>query len=194
MRSLVPIAFVGGFFLAGIVYASIPDSNGLIHGCYAKKGGGLRVIDSGTGQNCNTKQEAPVNWNRSGPPGPPGPSDAYTIGGSRQIFGDETHNTIASMSLPQGFFVISVVLRIAAQDTPRGAFVTCVNLQDGGPIQNGAGNMDVPQNAVVMMPLLGLAGIRNTASPLTLVCWDFGATVNIDAFVVATKIGAIHDL
>ena len=54
--------------------------------------------------------------------------------------------------------------------------------------------MDIPQNAVVMMPLLGLAGIRNTASPLTLVCWDFGATVNIDAFVVATKIGAIHDL
>jgi len=46
----------------GIAYASIPDSTGVIHGCYLKKNGALRVIDSDTSAACDAKKELPLNW------------------------------------------------------------------------------------------------------------------------------------
>jgi hypothetical protein len=151
------------------------------------------VIDTGTGQSCNAGKEAALNWNRSGPPGAPGPSDAYTWRGSHQIPGDETHHDIASASLPPGSFVVSVVLSVQAANTSGGTLITCVILQDGGEIYNGGGRMSVEASRVVIMPMLARAILRN-ATPLTLTCWAFGAEVTIDAFAVATKIGTIHDL
>ncbi len=57
---------------AGVVaYASIPDANGVIHGCYKKSGGTLRVIDSAV-ERCGAS-ETPLNWNQTGPQGPQGP-------------------------------------------------------------------------------------------------------------------------
>jgi hypothetical protein len=56
------VAVIGG----GIGWAAIPDSSGVIHGCYAKSNGALRAID--TGQTCG-KSEVPLNWNQTGPPG-----------------------------------------------------------------------------------------------------------------------------
>jgi len=53
---------------AGTAYASIPDGSGVIHGCYATKGGTLRVVDSAT--SACLKGELPLNWNLQGPPGP----------------------------------------------------------------------------------------------------------------------------
>lgn len=57
---------------AGAAYATIPDSNGVIHGCYAKSGGTLRVIDAGV-TSCKTG-ETSLDWNRTGPPGAAGPA------------------------------------------------------------------------------------------------------------------------
>ena len=54
-----------------IGWASIPDSSGVIHGCYDSKGT-LRVIDYPQAQ-C-TKNETLLNWNQTGPQGPPGPT------------------------------------------------------------------------------------------------------------------------
>src|SRR5215472_8610648 len=56
-----------------VAYASIPDSNGVIHGCYVVKGGSLRVIDTAKGQTCATGQHS-LNWNQKGTQGPPGPA------------------------------------------------------------------------------------------------------------------------
>jgi hypothetical protein len=58
--------------LSGIAYATIPDSNGVIHGCYQKTTGSLRVIDTDVGQSC-TPSEKTLSWNKEGPPGPSGP-------------------------------------------------------------------------------------------------------------------------
>src|SRR6266480_803225 len=55
----------------GMAYASIPDSNGAIHGCYAQRDGSLRVIDAPS-QTCGSKETA-LNWNAQGPQGPAGP-------------------------------------------------------------------------------------------------------------------------
>jgi len=72
--SLTLIAAVAAVILAaasGIAYASIPDANGLIHSCYQKIKGQLRVINTDNGQNCNPN-EVSLNWNQTGPQGPQG--------------------------------------------------------------------------------------------------------------------------
>jgi hypothetical protein len=57
----VAVAISGG----AIAYASIPDSSGVIHGCYTVSGGALRVIDTAKGQTCATGQHS-LNWNQKG--------------------------------------------------------------------------------------------------------------------------------
>ncbi|MFC6134695.1 hypothetical protein [Streptomyces spororaveus] len=62
--------------IAGVAVASIPDSDGVIHGCIGQGTGTVRVIDSAQ-QQCLPQLETPLNWNQSGPPGssgPPGPA------------------------------------------------------------------------------------------------------------------------
>src|SRR5437870_3505192 len=59
--------------LAGASRASIPDSNGVIHGCYDTKKGTLRVVDTSAGGTCTTKENA-ITWAQQGPPGASGPT------------------------------------------------------------------------------------------------------------------------
>jgi hypothetical protein len=56
---------------AGVAYATIPDASGVIHGCYAKINGQLRVINTDAGGKC-VGGEMPLNWNQTGPQGPAG--------------------------------------------------------------------------------------------------------------------------
>ena len=65
----------------GVAYATIPGSNGTINGCYEKRTGILRVIDSSAGAKC-LSFETPISWNQqgqrgatgaAGPQGPTGP-------------------------------------------------------------------------------------------------------------------------
>ena len=73
----VALAIVALLTVAGgVAYATIPDSNGVIHGCYDSKSGALRVIDPSTSQTCLNKETA-VTWNQTGPQGPAGPSPRY---------------------------------------------------------------------------------------------------------------------
>jgi hypothetical protein len=72
---------------AGMAYAAIPDSNGVVQACYQKVNGQLRVIDTSKGGSCNASETA-LSWNQTGPPGakgttgakgatgPPGPAGA----------------------------------------------------------------------------------------------------------------------
>jgi hypothetical protein len=53
------------------VFASIPDSAGVIHACFKSSNGQLRVIDSPT-QHCRNGETA-ISWNQVGQQGPPGP-------------------------------------------------------------------------------------------------------------------------
>src|SRR5262245_62098219 len=65
--------------VGGIAYATIPDSGGAIHGCYAKSGGSLRVIDASV-TNCKSTETA-LSWNQAGQqglPGPPGETAAWS--------------------------------------------------------------------------------------------------------------------
>jgi hypothetical protein len=81
MRKLIAAAFVVGVLAAvgGIAYATIPDENGVIHGCRNNGSGSLRVIDSAS-QSC-TPAETALDWNQLGPKGdkgdPGGVLDVY---------------------------------------------------------------------------------------------------------------------
>ena len=55
------IAAVAGCAFAGIAYAAIPDSNGVIQGCYKTVGGDLRVIDAGAGGACKPSEQS-LDW------------------------------------------------------------------------------------------------------------------------------------
>ena len=63
----------------GIAYATIPDENGVIHGCRNDGSGILRVIDTAT-DSCSPA-ETPLEWNQQGPKGekgdPGGVLDVY---------------------------------------------------------------------------------------------------------------------
>jgi Collagen triple helix repeat (20 copies) len=56
----------------GVATGSIPDSGGVIHGCYQKNEGQLRVIDSSQGDSCRPSETA-LSWNQQGPQGTAGP-------------------------------------------------------------------------------------------------------------------------
>jgi hypothetical protein len=80
--------------LGGVAYATIPDSNGTIHGCYQKTNGTLRVVDDGA--TCRQSEQA-LDWNqqgRPGPPGPPGSSVAYD-----EEAGEVTTNSLTPVDL-----------------------------------------------------------------------------------------------
>src|SRR3954454_14664 len=68
------LGVVAGAFLAGgaVALAAIPDSSGVIHGCYQKNVGNLRVIDPDAGDKCRPP-EITISWNQTGPVGPVGP-------------------------------------------------------------------------------------------------------------------------
>jgi hypothetical protein len=68
---LATAAVAGLGLAAGIAYATIPDS-GVIHGCYQKNDGQLRVIDTQAGAGCRASEQ-PLDWNEAGAPGPAGP-------------------------------------------------------------------------------------------------------------------------
>ncbi len=56
---------------SGVAVAAIPDSSGVIHGCYSNRTGALRVIDVSAGDSCSAK-ETVLTWNEEGPQGPAG--------------------------------------------------------------------------------------------------------------------------
>jgi Collagen triple helix repeat (20 copies) len=65
------LALVGGATAAlgaGLGYAAIPDTQGVVNGCYDKNHGALRVIDTEAGKQC-LPSEVPIRWNEKGPQG-----------------------------------------------------------------------------------------------------------------------------
>ncbi len=54
--------------VAALAQAGVPDTSGVIHGCYnPNQANRLRVIDTAKGQKCTAVEKA-LNWNQSGPP------------------------------------------------------------------------------------------------------------------------------
>src|SRR6478735_6457788 len=84
---MVALLAAAALTAGGIAYASIPDAHGVIHGCYSRNGGTLRVIDADNGETCDIAKgkETPLDWNQTGrqgekgEPGDPGISGYETV-------------------------------------------------------------------------------------------------------------------
>jgi hypothetical protein len=61
---------VASVLAAGIAYASIPGSGGVIHACFKSNNGQVRLVESAA--DCNPSEQA-IQWNQIGPQGPAGP-------------------------------------------------------------------------------------------------------------------------
>jgi hypothetical protein len=69
-RWLAVMAVAALLGIGGVAYATIPNS-GVIHGCYTRSGGSLRVIDASV-TTCKSTETA-LDWNVQGAIGPQGP-------------------------------------------------------------------------------------------------------------------------
>jgi hypothetical protein len=181
---------VGGalFGLASAVQASIPDANGVIHGCYgangAKATGGstLNVVDTGSA-GCS-KGQTELTWDQT--------TTAYDTEGS-QLIPQGGFTNVASMSIPAGSFVISATVDVHGilSNVPTNSIVTCVVTSSDTSVLGAGATISVEPFQVIQMPLLGRSS--GPAATLVLECSSGGFDASADAFIVATKIGTIHD-
>jgi hypothetical protein len=77
IQSLVVVA---GAVVGGTAYASIPDANGVIHGCYNAVSGATRIIDPAL-STC-TIHEKSLKWEQTGKQGPQGATGAAGAAGA----------------------------------------------------------------------------------------------------------------
>ena len=114
MRSKLAIVVIGAaaaLAIGSIALAAIPDGGGVVHGCYDKGSGQLRVTDTQTNQPkpCTVK-EAALDWSLRGPqgvPGPQGPAGPAGAPGADPVadafvgrFGEDVGNAAAANSVP----------------------------------------------------------------------------------------------
>jgi hypothetical protein len=77
-KRIAGIAAIALAAAAGAAYAAIPGGDGVVHGCFTKSSGALRVIDA-SATTCKSGEGA-LNWNQQGlpgvkgDPGAPGPA------------------------------------------------------------------------------------------------------------------------
>ena len=90
----VAVLALGG----GVALATIPGAGGVIHACYGKLGGAVRVVDTAT---CRAT-ENPLTWNQTGPQGPMGPQGPKGAEGPQGSKGDQGLQGLAGQQGPKG--------------------------------------------------------------------------------------------
>jgi hypothetical protein len=139
LGTLVALAALGG-----VAWASIPSTNGIIYGCYNKRSGVLRVINTSVRQRCRRRESA-LNWEEVGPQGkrgatgpkgatgsrgqtgqtgqtgPEGPSNAYFAAqtGTSKLSSSSTN--VLVLPVPAGKYVVSASVEITNEDTSQEA-------------------------------------------------------------------------
>jgi hypothetical protein len=130
--------------VGGIAYASIPDSNGVIHGCYVKTIGKLRVIDSG-GKGCE-KGEKPLNWSQTGTGtiGPTGPTGATGLAGATGATGPTGPTGALSSAYLDAYEAAFKVVQVGSAvpfDTVFSVSVSGITLTGGTDVTVAAGGV-----------------------------------------------------
>src|ERR1700735_661728 len=116
-------AVVGSVLVGGVAFAAIPDSNGVINGCYQKNVGNLRVIDPSAGDSCRPS-EVPISWSQIGPQGPQGQKGDTGDTGPAGPAGPAGPKGDTGATGPQG---VPGNLALAGKSCPSGEVVTGFN-------------------------------------------------------------------
>jgi hypothetical protein len=115
----IVLAALALLVLGGVAYAAIPDSGGVIHGCYKTSDGKLRVIDSAS-ESCVSGETA-LNWSQTGPAGATGATGAA---GANGVSGREVVNASEFLTpgplRPDGFRYAAVRAECSEGKVPTG--------------------------------------------------------------------------
>jgi hypothetical protein len=129
---------VAALAAGALAYATIPDTNGVVHGCYKVQQGALRVIDTEQGQTCLSIERSLV-WSQTGQQGEQGPPG--TSGWEKKT-GVETFTAPFTSVDPtdyQAFVVCSAGKKVLGG----GALVQWFDAA-GGDVQTGYVAVDAP--------------------------------------------------
>lgn len=190
------IALIAVFLLAGVAYASIPDSSGVIHACYVNYGNlphVVRVIDTDAGQKC-TSQETALTWNQTGPQGPAGaqgpqgsqgpqgPAGPVTVVSTRiapYSFSGTLAATVATLNLGAGSYILQAKIQVIS-NIGSDVIAICDVLDPSGAQLDDArlelvpGNIPPPASGVLEL----LAPATLSAGTVSILCTADGATVS----------------
>lgn len=183
--------------LGGVAWAAIPGPGGVIHGCYNKHGGQLRVINASA--KCRRK-EAALNWSEIGPPGPhagtgprgatgksgapgaPGQSFAYAASETATISLSGGGRNVLSLKLGAGKYVVTASVNVGNADTAPGATekATCVI--------NDVPTVTAEASATATIPFVKGLGTSETV-PLD-GTWNLSAPATLELFCTQVSAGA----
>jgi len=209
---LVLVVAVAAFAVASVVQASIPDSGGVIHGCYITGHGQLRVIDTGQGGNCSPNETA-LDWNHTGlkgDTGPQGPTGVTGATGPQGLKGDTgprgpsdswdrsagstdlniTQTSIVSVDLPAGNFFVTARVNLVQDGQPSSNGVDCQ--LNGGGHDESLTVVDADDRTNVS---LEMDASSSTPFTVTLSCSEsVGSNDAIAEFprMIATQVGTLH--
>jgi hypothetical protein len=158
--------------LGGVAWAAIPGPRGIIHACYRRRGGALRVIDTSAHARCG-RREAELNWSETGPPGPRGGrglagargatgprgavgptgpigppgglSSAFTTSETAPLTLTSSRQVL-TLSLPAGNYVVNASVTIAGEDAKGGSTeaATCTLVKTPNPSAVASASATVP--------------------------------------------------
>jgi hypothetical protein len=117
MRARFAVAALAAVVVAGagIAWATIPDSNGVIHACYKDGNGDLRVVD--TAGDCR-RHETPLDLG--------GPSHGYAVANPGDVpFSSPTSVSILKLGLPAGTFLVHAKTNLFNLPGSDAVFVPC---------------------------------------------------------------------
>jgi hypothetical protein len=175
-------ALAGG---ASVALASIPDSHGVIHGCYQTAGTAhaLKVINNRSTARC-PRGYTSLNWNQAGPKGSSGVSHGYSTESidGHTLSSSSNTTVVATPKLPAGSYIVNATVSFTAVTGEN--IVQCFLTHAPG---NASGGTVSANNGLTTIPLT--AGITLTApTTIAVQCAGSGATTgeNISAIAVNT--------
>jgi hypothetical protein len=150
---------------AGVAWAAIPDSGGVINGCYGNQSGNLRVVDL-EADACHNA-ETPISWNQHGPPGPQGPAGLQGPAGEP---GPRGEPGVSGWEVRREEFVIGT------HDFPLRLQLTVLCSQGKVPLSGGFDVVSDRTHVFASGPFLGLgwqvAIVKEAGSPgINAVAW-----------------------
>jgi hypothetical protein len=172
------VAGVVAIAAGSTAYAAIPDGGGVIHACYNKNSGAVRVTDTDTNSpaGCSTK-EKPLQWNQQGPKGDRGPSNAYaTYTGGKLLPAGGALTQVASRTVPPGNYVLSANAEAYASgpNIPPSEVKCLLQASNGSTVDYAEawGNVssDSSKLVVTLTPNFATDILANTGGTVSLVC------------------------
>jgi hypothetical protein len=201
---LVVTGAAAALAIGSIAWAAVPDGNGVIHGCYDKQSGGVRVTDTATNQPkpCTAK-EAPLDWNQQGPqgiqgvPGPqgpqgdPGPSGTMVFPRHQNVpVAVSIQTTVGAFGIPLGWtnVLVTAKLVIGTTDSFGVPFCSLVGYPGGILLDQSRATISAPVGA--SMTTLYLTGAAKSLGAVDVVCTAPNGFAR-DLVLTETKVGSI---